>query len=323
MLIYNPDKNLIGNTIEIHYWLKGEDHYMDAVTQNRCEREVLGILYEIAKILQTDISIDTEPFSEGGLRRWLKITSKKEAHDIKIVLITALFTTILISPLGTITEKLIDKAFEDTELKQLEKEKLRLEIEKLKKKETSDYNIDKNTKIEKKKSNFYETLDKYPKVERVSYSISNESKTVKSNEEFVKKEDFKSFILTTDELEPIEIEEAHIEIISPVLKKGNYRWTGYYNGDVISFKMKSEEFKSSVQTGKVEFKNGSSINCKLIIKRKVDSEGVEIYTGYDVIRVNKYYENDKPFETVEGKKHRQKKEAKKSQTQLFSDNKSD
>lgn len=36
------------------------------------------------------------------------------------------------------------------------------------------------------------------------------------------------------------------------------------NGKVISFTMKSNEFKTLVQTGKVLFKNGSSINCHLI-----------------------------------------------------------
>lgn len=37
----------------------------------------------------------------------------------------------------------------------------------------------------------------------------------------------------------------------------------------------------------------------------------------DVLRVNNYFENDKPIETPEGKYHRQKKEAEKNQLNLF------
>ena len=70
--------------------------------------------------------------------------------------------------------------------------------------------------------------------------------------------------------------------------------------------MKSIEFKNLVQSGKIEFKNGSSINCALIIKTKVDNDGLVKVFGYDVERVNYYFENDKPIETKEGKRHRNK-----------------
>ena len=126
------------------------------------------------------------------------------------------------------------------------------------------------------------------------------------NNKFVYKKDFKAFILSTDELEPREIEDANIEIISPVLKKGNFKWSGYYQGEPIYFNMKSIEFKNLVQSGKIEFKNGSSINCALIIKTKVDNDGLVKVFGYDVERVNYYFENDKPIETKEGKRHRNK-----------------
>jgi hypothetical protein len=81
--------------------------------------------------------------------------------------------------------------------------------------------------------------------------------------------------------------------------------------------MKSGEFKSLIQNGKIEFKNGSSIECHLQIRRKINNEGLEINVGYDVIRVNKYFENDSPIETKEGKHYRQIKEAQKSQLKLF------
>ena len=101
------------------------------------------------------------------------------------------------------------------------------------------------------------------------------------------------------------------------LKKGKYKWVGIYNGTPISFNMKSNEFRTLVQTGKVEFKNGSSINCQLEIRKRIDNEGIEKTVGYDVIRVNHYFDNEKPMETPEGKRYRQQKEANERQTKLW------
>ena len=68
-----------------------------------------------------------------------------------------------------------------------------------------------------------------------------------------------------------------------VLKKGKYKWSGIYNGEVIQFTMKSNEFKTLVQTGQIVFKNGSSINCHLLthkksmLKEKLESQGTRSY----------------------------------------------
>ncbi|MFC4263961.1 hypothetical protein ACFOWM_13790 [Ferruginibacter yonginensis] len=311
---------LSADTLEIHYWFGDESHSMNANVQNRCEYEVLAIIKEIATLLSVEITIETEPDGEGGLRKWLKVISKEENKKgtITTAIIVALISVILITPLSKISEKLIDKIFEDTEMNDLQKEKLRLEIEKLKKENASKVDtIDYNTLIKKRKSNFYEALDKYPKVDKVSFVVVDENKTRVTKEKAVPRDDFSKFILVTDDLDPLEKEDAVIEIIAPVLKKGNYKWIGYYKGEAVPFNMKSNEFKTLVQNGEIEFKNGSSINCHLEIRRKVNNEGLEINVGYDVLRVNYYFENDKPIETKEGKHHRQIKEAQKNQLKLF------
>ena len=84
--------------------------------------------------------------------------------------------------------------------------------------------------------------------------------------------------------------------------------------------MKSNEFKNLVQNGEIEFKNGSSINCFLSIRKKIDNEGVEKIVGYDVIRVNFYFQNEQPIETKEGKNFRKVKEAEEKQYDLFNGN---
>lgn len=318
---------LNGNTLELHYWFGDESHNIDAIVQNKCECEFLCVLREIASSFNAEILIETEPFADGGLRRWFKVITKEENKKgaITAVIITTLMTGIFVTPLttaiSTTTGKIIENIFEDKELKELEKEKLKLEIDKLKQEtQNKDQILNQSNVIKKRKSNFYEILDKYPKVSRVSFVVANPEKMHLVDEKTVYRKDFKGFILVSDELEPIENENATIEIISPVLKKGKYKWMGIYNGLPIHFNMKSKEFKALIQSGKVLFKNGTSINCQLNIRRKIDNEGEEEIVGYDVLRVNSYFENEKPIETPEGKSHRKNIEAWKQQTNLFETN---
>jgi len=326
MSIENKISIIDGNTVEVHYWFNDNTHLMDAFIQNRCEYELLGILKEISNTLKIEIIVETEPLENGGLRRWFKLASKEENKKATITtaIVTALLTTILVTPLSTtitkLTEKAIEKIFEDPELKDLEKQKLKLEIEKLK--QETGYNIqtlDRNNVVKKKKSNFYDSLDKYQKVDKVTFILADNNKKP-IEEKTVPRATFKEFILVTDELEPEDYDDIVIEIISPVLKKGNYKWMGIYKGEPVPFSMKSKEFKELVQKGEVQFKNGTSINCSLTIKKKIDNEGLEKITNIEVNRVNHYFENDKPIETPEGRTHRKKKEAEKQQLNLFASN---
>lgn len=315
---------LNGNTIELHYWLKNQSHSMDAFVQNKCERELLQIIEEIAKTFNAKITIETEPLAEGGIRRWFSILplGKDKKLIFYTVLITSLATGIITTPIGTALsvpiQKIIEKLFEDDELKNLAKEKLEAEITNLKlDAELKTQVLMQNKKIAKKRSDFYEVLNNYPKTDKITFSIENEERQPLYEEIVILRENYKDFIIQSDDLESIVDENAIIEIISPILKKGEYKWRGIYNGEALSFDMKSNEYKTLVQTGKIEFKNGSSINCLLEIKRKINSDGDVEIVGRDIIRVNEYFENDQPTETPEGKKHRQIKEADKQQLKIF------
>lgn len=81
--------------------------------------------------------------------------------------------------------------------------------------------------------------------------------------------------------------------------------------------MKSREFNIKVLTGKVTFRNNSYINCRLVAKRKLDSEGNIVVKGYEVTHVNSYYENGKLVETSEGKHNKQRKTPTATQLDLF------
>jgi len=314
---------LDADSIELHYWLNNKSHAMDAFIQNECETEFLGILKEIANTFNVQICVETEPLANGGIRRWFRIISKNESKKavITTALVTTLVVTIITTPIATVlsevTKHVVDKFFEDPEIKALEKEKLKLEIVSLKiDTEYKRQKLNVNVKITKKRSNFFQKLDSSPKVNQISLTLENNEKNKISNELFVKKSEFKNFVLVSDNLDPETIDNASIEIISPVLKKGGYKWRGIYKGEIISFSMNSNEFKTLVQTGKIEFKNGSSIRCLLLINKRMDTNGEEEIVSYDILRVNEYFENDQPIETPEYKKHKQVLEAEKSQTKL-------
>lgn len=324
--------SLVSNDkFELHYWFKDETHLMDAFVQNKCEYELLGIIKEISSAFDVEIKIETEPIGEGGLRRWFKITSKEEnkkasiTQQILILLIAAVVVTPIAKTVEKTVETIFEKVLEDEEIKDLEKEQIRENIEKIKLEQEkikqeitiNAQKIDSSNAIKKKKSNFYEALDKYPKIDKVTFIVIDEKSNTVKEEQNVDKKDFKNFILVSDELEPIELDDIEIEIISPVLKKGKYKWMGYYNGEPTYFSMKSTEFKEAVQNGEVQFRNGTTINCQILIKKKIDNEGIEKVTSIEVIRVNSYFENETRFETAEGKKHRKKKEADKAQLKLF------
>lgn len=324
-MISNNLSLLTGNTLVLHYHFDDDTHTIDAFVQNRCECEFLSILKEIAGLVNTDTHIETEPFAEGGIRRWFKVVSREdnEKGAISAAIITSILTAVVATPLstpvGTVANKMAEMVFEDKELKKLKRGKLKLEIEKIIQ-DLKDKNqkLDQNNVIKKRKSNFYDILNKYPKVTKISFVIANSEKTHLTDEKFVCRKDFKSQILVSDNLEPVTKDNAVIEIISPVLKKGKYkRWLGIYKGNPISFQMKSLEFNALVQKGDIQFKNGTSINCQLNIKRKIDNEGKERVIGYDVLRVNSYLENEIAVQTFEGKNQKIKNEVKTQQLDLF------
>lgn len=313
-------------TIELHYWLNDDSHTMDAHIFNKCEYEFLGIVSELSRALRLSVEVEVEPLGEGGIKAWFKF-KKKTKDALKLAILLFLLTDILGAPLKTsleyLTNEVLERIFEDPEIKKLEQERkkaeLELDIAKIKAEtERLCRDIDEN-KIKKRKSNYYETANQSKKIERISVIATDADKDF----DFIKKDvsaaDFQQYIMTSDDVEPDFDDNANIEIISPVLKKGKYQWVGIYNGEVIQFKMKSNEFKGMVLSGQVPFKNGSSINCLLVTNKKIDNEGDIKITGHDVTEVYNFFENDTPVETPEGKRKRQRREAEESMLSIFSD----
>jgi len=72
-----------------------------------------------------------------------------------------------------------------------------------------------------------------------------------------------------------------------------YKWKGKLNGEDITINMKSNIFKSEVQSGRIKFKKGSKFICNLEIKRKYDANGNIKVTSYDLLNVWKYISGKK------------------------------
>ena len=123
--------------------------------------------------------------------------------------------------------------------------------------------------------------------------------------------------MTTDELPKEYDDNAVIELISPVLKKGRYKWRGIYKGEPIDFHMKDREFKSSIFNQQISFKNGVSLQCILEISKKMNEIGDIYVSNYSVATVVSYNDSGKNIQTIQGKEYLREKSERENQMDLF------
>ncbi len=313
-------KEEISSKFELHYSFHDNSHSMDATIRNNSEREFLALMKEIASILKVDIRIENEALTKAGFRLRFKIIKKSETKRAPITasFVTSLMLIVLGAPLNATVDTLFHKMFDDADPDNPEIERLRQDIGKMcLNNPYMSTQLNRNNKINRRKSNFYETLLACFKINKIGLKTLDKNDKTLLKEYTISRKEFSRYILKTDELPTLVDENAVIEIISPVLKNGNYSWKGIYNGQVLDFGMKSTEFKSLVQIGDVEFKNGTCINCILEMPRKIDNLGEEVITAYKIAMVISFYKNDKPMETPEGRKYKQELEARGRQLRLL------
>ena len=298
-------ENPLNNKLELHYFFSEEDktHSMDAFTRNKCEYELLQIISEITKELEIKVKIETEAYEEGGLvELWTFLSSDNGQITIILTIITIALSRIPLRKTKlekedlqlSIEEKKLNIKFLKKELERKGIPENKINIEKVV------LLLNHNYKIIKHKSNFYKQLYKYPKVKKISTTILNENKEKIEQPAFVERKDFDKFILESDNLDTIPDETATIEIISPVLKKGKFKWRGIYDklGSVIEFSMKDKEFKDNVVEDGIPFKNGTFIDCVLEIERKIDDLGNIFNSNFSVLTVLRQHDEKVSFETT-------------------------
>lgn len=309
------------NMLELHYYFGDAGHEIDAFLRNKCEAELLEIILETATLLEIDAHLIKEAYKEGGFRDFWRALGKSSPQITLLLLIIQ----IIIS-----TAPLFDS--ENTELEKEEKrlsiEEKKLNINKLKQEveegTQTDESINRaatsigaNLKIIKRKSNFYSTLGEHHKVEKVGFVVLDNNWQAVSSERLVSRYDFNKYILSTNKLRSEEDDCAVIEIISPVLKEGRYKWKGVYNEIPISFEMQDAHFRDSVLFENIPFQHGSKIVCVLITHRELDEVGAIKITGYSVTTVLDKIDDNNPQETPQGKKYRHAKKLAESQGHLF------
>ena len=255
----------------IHYYLNDDLHSMNAFVRNAMEKDFLSIVNTISSSLNLKIELESRAAKEGG---FIEILDIIEAYPVS--------STIIVSSAGYAIKRFLEYLLTGAYKKnKLENEKLELEILKLKKESAS---IDENQleqKLARPISNYYAKIEKYEKIRAVGFG--NEV----NNEYVVQRDEFGDFILIDDKEEEVD-DDANIEIISPVLKEGRYKWRGIYKNESIDFSMGDSKFKNDIIDGRYDFGNGSFINCQLFITKTYDEFGNECKNRS--YRVAKVYE---------------------------------
>lgn len=309
------------NKLELHYYFGDQSHEIDALVRNKCEAELLGIIFEAASLLEIDATLIKDAYREGGFRDIWKALGKNE-NQLTILL---LVIQILISTAPFFNSESKDLEIEERRLsieeKKLNIEKLKQEIESGKAKqetvEVAAAAVGSNLKIIKRKSNFYSQIEEYRKVEKIGIAILDEYRRPIIDEASVPRSEFRKYILGTNRLRSEEDENAVIEIISPVLKEGRYKWKGVYNGTTISFEMQDSVFRDSILLENIPFQHGSKIVSVLVTHRELDEVGDVKITGYSVTTVLEKIDGGTIMETTQGRKYRHAKKLAESQNDLF------
>ena len=198
--------------------------------------------------------------------------------------IPALAGLFLSTPANKLMERLTDYAieqiFEDAEVlrlrEEIEKTKLKVELNDYKQQLAQQMQKLDMPKIEKRVSNHYEQLIKCEEVEFFEFCRVDEHQKCISEPKKLKRGEFESLILKDDELEDVVDDNATIEIVAPVIKASSMRkakWSGIYNGQLIRFYMADKLYGRDIINRRVHFQHGSVIECSLVTKRKLTSEG--------------------------------------------------
>lgn len=297
-----------------HYYVRDNLHSLDALVWNKCASHELALFHELARAFDIDVKIDVTVPTEGGYKEAWEFIGK---NATQLMFLLALATAILSrfpttnSKLEKLTEQLTEVSIQE---KLLQIEKLKSELAKGVETASavdSAYELaNTDTKIRIRRSLFYKTLINDGRVTGVGFaSLDQSSGQNEPKEQKVVREEFTKGILNLDKIPEIIDEKAKIEIISPVLKHGNYTWRGIYNGEIISFSMADPAFKSSVLRKEIHFASGSYIVGKLVSSRKVDENGNIEISGRSVKIVIENGDSVSSQETPQGKKYRDSRRA--------------
>lgn len=293
------------NTLQLHLHYYFDDksrHSLDAFIRNENEKDLLLVLKQTCELFGVSGTvIEIVPPVDGGLKDKYQIIIKKTFKYGQFLLIAFTAYWTYRGAMSQIEVNDVDIQLKKIELKeklkQIEQDSLSKVQEKKLTNEIVEIAVDtlsKDYKARLHRSNFYSRTHKVPTIiSKVSAQTLDGNEKPLEKEKIVQRIDFKDFILKNDSIAPIIDDNAIIRIIAPVVDGGNYKWKGWYKADEIDFTMSDLKFRQDIQLGKVEFTGGSTIECVLQIKRKIDESTGEIRSGAkNVLRVKAHTLND-------------------------------
>lgn len=292
--------------LQIHYYFQDESHSMNAFVRNSMEKELLKLINELGILLKFEIKIESKARKEGGLIDSLilnfdSIATTSITVGIIFYIKESLNKVITYYLTGAHKRDKLENLLKEGQIRELKLKNNNYTLTDIQKKLQE---LEQNPKIRRALSNFYDKAEKYEKIKKIGYQSNN------SGELIIERNQFKSFILV--ENKDIElIEEAKIEIISPVLKEGKYKWKGIYSGEKIDFSMGDSGFKKNVVNQQYTFINGTIITCELEIHRTFDDYGEEVKVSYSVRKVYAVETDDKINTTKLGAKRKKQKQIQK------------
>jgi hypothetical protein len=304
------------NDFEIHYYLSDQSHSIDAFIKNKCEAEFLAVAKEICQALEVPIAWEARALEEGGIREfWTAIGN----NNVQIALVlTAL--QLIWSTVPQTDQDLIELQKSDLRLsieeRKIKIESLKKELEKDKPSKNiirDSVNLIINQKITVRRSNFYRTILACKKVAKIGFGQANQ----REKEKTVRRNQFSSFIVTNNKLPPVPVNDARIEIVSPILNGANSQWKGIYEGKLIRFIMNDSHFRNAVLSRQISFSNGSEILCAMNIFKEINEAGDIVISNYSVDTVLDNTQGGSTVETIQGKIFRHHKKLMDAQRNLF------
>ncbi len=292
------------NQLQLHYYFSDTSHGFEALIRNECEKELLNLYYEVAKSLELKLLVQSEPPKDGGFVETWKFLGEN-LGQISIIISVI---TLIISRVPVENKKLTQLQIENLELEnELKKAELKeLHLKSVKEDDIDDELIRKvveylayNYKITWRKSNFYKKVAAYRRIDKISTQRLYDNEPIGSDR-IVSRGQFHNFILLTDELPDAKVKEVKIDLISAVLKSGNFFWKGFVDNEIINFEMRDNLFKTMIQNGEIPLNNKVVINTLLTQNRKIDDEGHVKTTKNIVTLVIDYNVKGQTFITKDG-----------------------
>lgn len=289
------------NGLQFHYYFRDSSHSINSLLRNECEKELLYIFKEISETLGLQLELETLPAEEGGFKETWKFLGKNSAQISLVVAIAAIVISRFPIENKELTSLQIENLKLDNELKRKELEKLNLEFLQDDDEISQETLIDsveivnKNYKVSWRKSNLYKKLNNYQKVDYIDVLRLQDEKPVGTPRKVAKNE-FSKFILQSDNLPKLVLENVKIDVISPAIKRGKFRWKGFYDNSIINFIMDDYDFSNKVINGQIHFSNRYSIEVEMDQERKINQDGNIIVTNSTVSKVNASIEGETRIE---------------------------